>query len=173
MLLFGNDSIVKQYPNFVLMVDTVFNLSNSYEMGIGLDSLVPPFFPTEGKDFDLNYANYILTNENAFTQMMHIVYSLYEGKNIFVMVGNGDYREYLTDSLIKFIQQRYGYNSYIINEIDDLLAVTDSEFSIQGLYNLDQDKERYVMLTTDFEMLLKEIKDWFECCITNQIIQQI
>ena len=54
----------------------------------------------------------------------------------------------MNESLIKMIQQRYGYNAAVINDINDLDYVNpeDFSFSIQGLHNLDEDKKRLVMI---------------------------
>ena len=105
-------------------------------------NLLPPL--EFGKDYDYNfdilYAQYILSNDNIFFDLMMIVYSLYQGKDVFLLID--DEVSGLNESLLKFIQQRYGYNASRINTLDDLLYSEDSDFSREGLINLDVDKER-------------------------------
>ena len=155
MIVFGNTKCLK-YAEFALNNDkeqlSIFNLSSTLEVGERLFKLIPPFNVeqyNDEKEFDINYANYILTNDEAFIDLMKIIYLQYENNNdmlIYIVVDFDDIRDVITESLIKFIQQRYGINSSIIKEYEDFDTVEDSEFDINGLYNLDQDKERYVLL---------------------------
>ena len=48
------------------------------------------------------------------------------------------------ESFVKFIQQRYGVNCYIINTLEDMQYAVDTGagFSMEGIGNFDLDKER-------------------------------
>lgn len=121
----------------------VYNFSSLNEYYSKLNLLPPREFGWEyDYDFDIRYANYIMTNDTVFFDMMMIVYSLYQGKDIFVLIDDNIILEPMNESLFKFIQQRYGYNSYRINSIYDFLIADDSSFTPFGLFNLDQDKDR-------------------------------
>ena len=91
-------------------------------------------------DFDYAYANYIINTDTVFFDFMMIIYNLYQGNDVFILVD--DNLADLNESLFKFIQQRYGYNACRINSLEDLLYVENTDFSREGLCNLDIDKER-------------------------------
>jgi hypothetical protein len=99
-------------------------------------------------EFDYMYANYIIYNDNVFFDFMMIIYNLYQGKDVFILVD--DNLIDLNESLFKFIQQRYGYNACRINNLEDLIYAENTDFSREGLCNLDIDKERLsYMLETE------------------------
>lgn len=158
MIIFGNIKCLR-YVEFALGDKKVFkfNLSSTLEEGDRLFKLIPPFTVNEyndEKEFDINYANYILNNDAAFVDMMKIVYLQYEHNNdavMYVLVDFDDIRDTITESLIKLIQQRYGINSSIVKEYEDFDTLEDSDFDINGIFNLDQDKERYVLLVNKEE----------------------
>lgn len=131
----------------------IMNLYSIYDQGIRLDNLVPcPIPPAEivlSEDqlvFDGMYINYLITNPYAFTDLMKIMYPLYENSDIlvYILVGNDIYRDCITQSLIKFIQERYGYVSNYISDISDIECLQHSSFNSFGILNFDQDKARYI-----------------------------
>jgi len=134
-----------------------YNLSHYYaEMPI-LNLLVPSSeFISEDiltgdcatTDFDQAYHNFILSNDMAFSQFMSIIIPVYMQPDTMVHIAilYNDYTIAFVESLIKLIQQRYGYNSYLINEIEDIIYISEPEFSIPGLFALDQDLMRWRMM---------------------------
>lgn len=130
----------------------VYNMSSLLELGIRLNNLIPPVYNPDGSLMDFNdermfdqwYANYLTTNNAAFIEMMNIIYDLYNGINVLILIGHDDYKDIITESFAKFIQQRYGYNSNMLNDYNDWYYMRESSFTIQGIYNLDIDKERFV-----------------------------
>lgn len=137
----------------------IFNLLSIAEVGTKLYNLIPPFTYTDYSDdnirFDIDYYNYIISNNLAFVDLMQIMYNEYDrgiDNYSVVLIDNDDIRDSLRDSLIKLIQQRYGINSFIINELDDWNYIESSQatnFDINGIYQFDQDKERYTILNFD------------------------
>lgn len=129
----------------------VLNLSSLME-GMEQLHLLPPTDGTlpfkDEKEFDIAYANYIMTNEYAFIELMKIMISLYEGKDVYIVVSRSPYLDMVTESLTKFIQVRYRYIAQEINSEEDLeyLDYESSFNDIHGLYNLDLDKERFSKL---------------------------
>ena len=111
---------------------------------------IPPSNPEMAEyEFDLRYAEWLLSNEDAFIDLMQIVFPLYQGFDIFMLITEADpvlisYNE----SLFKFIQQRYGYNTVIVRSIEDLFNAED--YQPEGIHvsNLLNDKDR---LTYIFE----------------------
>lgn len=144
MLLYGDANQAKLMEG---VPDTIiFSLTSLSERYPRLHLLNPPNFlgSTSEKEFDINYMRYILEVDQNFYQFMSIIYPLYMGKNVYICNGTDPYSEMLIESLLKIIQQRYGYNATRINHINDLFTAELTDFeSSYGLANLDVDKERY------------------------------
>lgn len=144
MLLVGDIRCLPDNLNNFL----VLNLSSLAE-GFQRVHLVPsiPNMYNDDKEFDLAYANYIFSNDYIFMEFMKIVYPLYIGNDVFLLVSrNEDTYDVMTESLCKLIQQRYGYNYQLLNTKDDIDYYDDSNFSLTGIQTLDQDKERMTYL---------------------------
>ena len=109
-----------------------------------LDSISEDLFDNEqiySNAFDTAYINQILASDVAFLQLMQIVIQL--------LISESNYRDIITESLSKFIQQRYGYNTHIARDVEDFLNIEESSFSIPGLFVMDLDIDRYQALTSD------------------------
>lgn len=141
---------------------TLYNMSSAINRGVRLSTLIPPvniggdqIDMDNERTFDMMYARYIMEMDAAFADMFSIINNTYNGGSSVIVVGNSEYKDLLTESFIKFLQQRYGLNPIrIINEIEDWFSYDDEgNFNLVGVYNLDLDKERYTMLTTDFSQL--------------------
>lgn len=104
-------------------------------------------------DIDQVYASFLMTNSTAFMQLMQVVRDLYFGKNVILLV----YREEnvfdpATESLCKFIQQRYGYNYQMVNDYTDLNIYDSSSFSVPGITAFDNDNIRYLSYVKQFNV---------------------
>lgn len=148
MLLYGNSLNIQPRCK-------VFNISSLYE-GVNceyLKLLTPPvgtMVTTGDRQFDINYYNYIMLNDPVFVQFFTIIYNLYLGIDVYLLVGDEDWQENLIEALLKVIQQRYGYNAIKINCEEDMFMAMSSNQDFDkcfGLYNLDMDKARYIALT--------------------------
>ena len=160
MLIISNSrTILDVYANSKSPQTTFIINMSSATIGFTLfDRLMPLVtIDPESKDFDLMYMNYLLSDEIAFSQLMMIIYNLYIGVDVLIMIGETDIKYMVAESLLKFIQQRYGYNGYIINEASDVEFLNEGSFTIQGLYNLDIDKERYSPILLEMEKLKNTI----------------
>ena len=130
--------------------DIILNLTSLKEGYQRLTYLIPPneLGRFTGKDFDIVYMNYIMNNDIVFYEFFSIIYNLYLGKEVYIIVSNNDWSENLIESLAKLIQQRYGYNCTRINSMDDYIFACNSKYVSRfapgyGILNLDTDKERY------------------------------
>lgn len=142
-LVFGdyNSLDITYIPNPENLVILNFN---SFMEGYERLNLLPPFGLEYGdKNFDIMYANYIIQNDTPFMELMKVIMPLYYGKDVFILSTKGNVYEFVTESLQKFIQQRYSLISYTVNEPSDWEFVEDTMFNIHGVYNLDIDKERF------------------------------
>lgn len=131
-----------------------FNLNSLYAYIPSLDLLnpsitnLPEDMTNTTPEFDIMYHKYIFENDTVFNQFMSIVVPANVNPEclVQVLVKFSEYRDIITESLIKLIQQRYGYNSYIISDSEDFLYVEESDFSIPGLFLFEQDRTRWFML---------------------------
>ena len=126
----------------------ILNLSSLAE-GFQRVHLVPSISAryNDDKEFDIAYANYIFSNDQVFMEFMKIVFPLYDGFDVFLLVSrNEDTHDIITESLCKLIQQIYGYNYQLINTKDDIDYYDDSNFSLYGIQTFDVDKERMTYL---------------------------
>ncbi len=126
----------------------VYNLSSLLEGYPKLNILPYSVRYSDEKEFDLDYALYILNHDNVFFDMMRIIYNLYIGNDVYLLVTIDQFSEIVTESLLKFIQQRYGYIGNRVNEPEDLMTLVPGDFTLFGVFNLDQDKERFSFLIT-------------------------
>ena len=141
-IVYNFSSLNESYPKLALFPPNNLGAMNEY-------------------DFDMRYAQYILSNEIVFFDMMRIIYALYEGKDVFLLVDTDERMEMYTESLLKFIQQRYGYNATFINSIDDFLNAESGSFNRLGLYNIMQDNNRLSYIA-ESERIRKGGKPYFE-----------
>lgn len=131
----------------------VFNLSSLLE-GFERVSILPPFkLDRYDRDFDIMYAEYIIQNDNVFYEFMKVMMAIYYGLDVVVLIDRMEVHEYVNESLIKFIQQRYGIIANNINELSDWENVEDCDFSLQGLFNMDQDKERFTTIHAKYNKI--------------------
>lgn len=88
---------------------------------------------------------YIIENDAIFFEFFSkIMYPFYSGLDVVILVTNQEPYSLITESIIKIIQGRYGYNAPLINEADDFSpSYFDGDVTLYGIYNLDQDKLRY------------------------------
>lgn len=138
----------------------IYNFTSLLEGTTRLFNLVPPFnMDYDALNFDITYATYILNNEAAFCDLMQIMSNVYNNDDVIILIGNED--GFVSESLQKFIQARYGVISYNIEEYDDIPTIDKTEFDINGVYNIDRDMERYSMiLLRDNPDLIQNIQTW-------------
>lgn len=135
-----------------------YNLS-SYYAGIQvLDRLIPSieFIPEDvlngdctDASFDIAFHGYIMQDDAAFKQFMNIMAIEFNCTNtlVQVLIEPSEYRDIISESIAKLIQQRYGHNVYYVNSIDDFIcADVNQSFSTPGLFMMDQDLARWRMM---------------------------
>ena len=136
---YNRDTYSSDISSLATYINMLGNKANA--MGIPLNQYI------ETPDFDISYAEAIFNDNMLFVQFMKIMIPAFEDYNVFVLVGTDIYREAITESLTKLIQQRYGYNCWRISDINDLIGCSlVSTFSYEGLDNMDSDRDRYAEL---------------------------
>lgn len=158
MLLIGDKNCIPNYLDNLV----VFNLTSLVE-GVEKVNLLPPqssdyINQTNPKEFDMFYMNYIFSSDYVFMELMKIIYNLYLHNNVYILIYRNDTFDIVAESLMKLIQQRYGYHCQWLNEPSDFNYYDDSTFSFQGVYNLDIDRERYenIMVATNAQAIMNQ-----------------
>lgn len=142
MIIFGT---VQAIQGIELKNTNIFNLS-SFVDSIPRINILPTFVCQPGTEqvFDQMYAQYILGNDAVFYEFMKVMISVYYGSDVYLVIS--DTFDYANESLQKFILARYGIVCGNVRTLDDWESVQPSSFDINGIYNMDQDKERYIKL---------------------------
>ena len=153
MLYYGTSSMLPY-----LRYDTIVYNITSYREDLERLNLLPPYdnrlFDNSCYEFDVWYAQWIFNNDPIFFDFFKIIYNLYNGHDVFLCMDDGDWSENLVESLLKLIQQRYGYNGCQIDSFESYVYSQnniESRFEDFGLYNLDQDKERFSLLWVQYD----------------------
>lgn len=97
------------------------------------------------------YHDYVMRDDMAFNELMNIMMPLYEGKNVFICTSGETLNQYITtmnELLMGLILNRYGYNSVVINESDDLnyFDPGDFHFNVLGIMTFDEDRKRWSLM---------------------------
>ena len=101
-------------------------------------------------EFDAAYAGAVLHDVKMFEALMKIMLHDFEGEIVALLVQRDEYRDSLMETLIKFLQQRYGRHAWTLSDPEDLvgleqeLALDDLDYSSDGIIRLDDDRMRYL-----------------------------
>lgn len=116
-----------------------------------IQNLIPQINPDPNIGFDWNqwYAGYVLTYTEPFFDLMKIIYSLYEGRDVLIIIPLF-FKEKI-ELLTRFLYHRYGLVASYIYEANDTEFVNDTEFSVAGLEALDADKDRLTRIYKNAE----------------------
>lgn len=152
MLMYGN-------AQNIITDAVVFNITSLRDDIPRLYTLVPVngIGRLTDYEFDVAYMHYILDNDAVFVEFFSIVYNLYIGKDVYLVMSEDNWSENLIESLLKLIQQRYGYNAVLIQCYNDYMyAKFNQEYNFEptyGIANLDIDKNRYSYLIENMRLM--------------------
>lgn len=132
----------------------ILNLSSLYSGYINITHLIAKISPINNTaltmpdfvnsiEFDMQYASAVLSNSELFGSLINIMLRAYEGYLVCILVQRDPYRDAVMESLIKLIQQRYGYNCWIIEDPDDIEIMSEQMLLPNGLLTLDSDIKQY------------------------------
>lgn len=149
-LFYGKSSALRYIPQDF----KIYNFSSIKEIGTPMNLLPPNNLGAINEyDFDCKYAQYIMCNDIVFCNLMNFIMDIYNTQNIFILINDEEdsffnpdlasWSAILIESFLKFIQQRYGLNATYIESEDDITESNDVEFADFGIFNLDEDKERW------------------------------
>ena len=137
----------------------IYNLTTMSEEFIKLPRLIPPnsIGHFTDREFDIAYMNYIMNYDEVFCEFFQIIYNLYIGIDVLIIASKDDWSENILESLLKLIQQRYGYDAVYIETDEDYMYARNYCFSDFapgfGVYNLDQDKERFSYIMENYRLI--------------------
>ena len=169
MIVFGGNGLIEEMVMDNSMTTPKWaklNFMNIVQLGENLN-LFPPgqmlqFMNginngIETVEFDRLYAEYLLGDNVAFVNFMKILMAEYFHTQVFVLYDDTNpVIEGLVESIIKLIQARYGTNPVVVHAPEDLYFLPDEEgMSRDGVQTFMGDKERFTLLTTDFNNLDK------------------
>lgn len=122
----------------------VLNLNANVQCYTRLNLMPPLGMNTSSMEFDTQYVNLLLSDPNYFMQFMYIMNYLKNGCDVVLLIYNEDtVFNAITETLVKFIQQRYGYNYQFLNDVEDFNQWDQSSFTAPGIIQFDQDYLRY------------------------------
>jgi hypothetical protein len=132
----------------------ILNLSSFYSGHISITHLITKISPINNTgllmpdfvnsvEFDMQYASAVLNTPELFGSLINIMLRAYEGFIVCILVQRDPYRDAVMESLIKLIQQRYSYNCWIIEDIDDIEVISEKMLFPNGLLTLDEDIKQY------------------------------
>ena len=90
-------------------------------------------------EFDIQYANALVSDPVLFGKLLLIISASYEGYVTILLVDRDAYRDAVMESIIKFIQQRYGYNCWIVEDPEDIECLKETPYTPTGLMMLNED----------------------------------
>ena len=122
----------------------VLNLNANVQCYTKLNLMPPLGMNTSSMEFDTQYVNLLLSDPNYFMQFIYIMNYLKNGCDVVLLIYNEDtVFNAITETLVKFIQQRYGYNYQFLNDVEDFNQWDQSSFTAPGIIQFDQDYLRY------------------------------
>lgn len=132
----------------------ILNLSSLYSGYINISNLITKIAPINNTgllipefvnsvEFDMQYASAVLNDPDLFGSLINIMLRAYEGYLVCILVQRDNYRDAVMESLIKLIQQRYGYNCWIIEDPEDIEIMSEQMLLPNGLITLDADINQY------------------------------
>jgi hypothetical protein len=143
--------IVDRFKNKELCI---MNLSSYYSGYLDVTPLITGISPinntgmptnifVDSVDFDMQYAMALTNNMVMYECMMQIVFRSYEGQLVIILVSRDPYRDAVMESLIKYIQQTYGHNCWIVEDIDDVICLEEQSFGPFGIAYMEDHIRQY------------------------------
>lgn len=128
------------YSGYINITHLIANISPINTIGVPMPEFVDSY------DFDMQYAAAIFNNPLLYESFINIILRSYEGQIVCILVQRDPYRDAVMESLIKLIQQRYGYNCWLIEEPDDIDIISEQMIPPNGIITLDNDISQYNQL---------------------------
>lgn len=125
------------YSGYINITHLITNISPINNTGLPMPEFV------NSVEFDIQYASAVLNTPELFGSLINIMLRAYEGYLVCILVQRDPYRDAVMESLIKLIQQRYGYNCWIVEDVDDIEIISEQMLFADGLITLDADIKQF------------------------------
>lgn len=141
--IFNLTSAWSGYEDISMLVTSMRSVNNS---SMPINQFI------ETVDFDIQYAQAIFNIPHMYDCFMRVVSTSFRGELAIVLVDRDNYRDAIMESLIKLIQQRYGHNSWIVENESDIEYLYENSFSQTGILTMRADLQRYHEMYTNGEV---------------------
>lgn len=122
----------------------IYNLNANVTNFEQLYLMPPQGMLISSPEFDNAYIGLILSDDNYFVQFMRIIIPLFYGSDVYLLAYNEEtVFNPITETILKLIQQRYGYNYQEVHFIYDIDFYIQSSFTTPGALQFDEDQARY------------------------------
>lgn len=156
--------LIRAHYNRSVMVYNLSSLYSGYNSVTELITRIAPINNTgmlmpefiQSVEFDIQYANALVSDPVLFSKLLSIVSVSYEGYIVILLVERDSYRDAVMESIIKFIQQRYGYNCWIVEDLEDIEYLKETNYTPAGLMALNEDLMRFDQSYNDSTRISKE-----------------
>ena len=151
MIIFGSIDALQYAYNFVV-INQVLNFNTMIEQVTQLNFLNPYWgnnitMRTDDYNFDMWYMTYLLSTPDAFRQLVDLMRIPYNGNNVWILVDfSMEGSVNIIESLIKYIQEIYGYTCNVVHVPEDLENLVQGTFSNIGIQTFDANMESYIQL---------------------------
>lgn len=148
MIIFGSIDALQGVSG--LVINQVFNFNTMLEQVPQLNYLNPYWgnitsFRTDEYEFDMWYSGYLQSNPEAFKQLIDIMRIAYNGGNVWILVDfSMESSANIIETLIKYIQELYGYTCNVVHVPEDLDNLIQGTFSSIGIQAFDAHMENYL-----------------------------
>lgn len=126
----------------------VFNLNSPVNYGIPLMRIFPGGYPgniaPDEYQYDMWIHDYLNSSIDGFNSLMNLMYHDYNGATVIGLIDTAPWSAPQVESLIKYIQCRYGIEINLINDAEDFPYCKNSIYSQLGRQQFNVDKERFV-----------------------------
>lgn len=151
MIIFTDELKYVSYIRDKLRQNTlIYNLSSAYSCNNNITDFItmaseinhtslPMYEFINTQVFDIEYAGLILNNPALFSKLVEIMQASFNDICVIILVYRDSYRDSVMESLIKLIQNRYGYKPWIIDDIEDIECIYEQSMTPYGLLTLDAD----------------------------------
>lgn len=104
----------------------------------------PPGFAVREEDFDNACFRLWNTIPEGRREIIRIMINLYHGNDVVFLVDERlEYSVNLAETMMKYIQDIYGYRSNVLRTPEDIDTLVEGDFSELGLIKFDMDLEWY------------------------------
>lgn len=106
------------------------------------------------RDFDMKYAQWILSDDNRFVSMFGMILTLANGNPVYLITNEDTWSMSLIESFMKLLQVRYGITGTLVQTEEDIECAGETDFNpYYGIRFYDEDYNRFMILEEQFRLI--------------------